>query len=96
MAAGSHLIIPPVFSWGTGMWFHKNGGMNREVSVLRRTDGAGPHRKPGAHPLSEGSPLYQSPEKKDGEFTLAKASMRKRTTVDAFLCRECRKVVISY
>lgn len=36
------------------------------------------------------------PKKKDGEFTLAKASMRKRTTVDAFLCRECRKVVISY
>lgn len=40
--------------------------------------------------------FINQPKVKDGEFNLAKSSMGKRATVDAWLCRECRKIVISY
>ena len=90
------MIIPPVFSCGTGMWYHKNGGKNREMSLLRRTDGTGPIASPEPINFLKEACFINQPKKKDGEFTLAKASMSKRATVDAFLCRECRKVVISY
>ena len=39
--------------------------------------------------------MINQPKKQDGEFMLAKASMSKRATVDAFLCRDCRKIVIN-
>ena len=39
--------------------------------------------------------IINQPKKKNGEFMLAKASMSKRATVDAFLCRDCRKIVIN-
>ena len=36
------------------------------------------------------------PSKKRGEIMLAKPAMFGHGTVDAYLCRECRKIIISY
>lgn len=36
------------------------------------------------------------PHEKDGEFNLAKASVASRATVDAWVCRKCRKIEIDY
>ena len=39
--------------------------------------------------------FINQPKKKDGEFNLAKASMGRRAAVDAWLCRDCRKIIIN-
>ena len=38
--------------------------------------------------------FINQPKTEDGEFNLARASAFKRATVDAFLCRDCGKIVI--
>ena len=40
--------------------------------------------------------FINQPNKDKGEFMLARGSMGKRTTVEAWACKSCRKVIISY
>lgn len=39
--------------------------------------------------------FINQPRKRDGEFKLAKASMRKRAVLATWLCRDCGKIVIN-
>ncbi|MBR2742889.1 MAG: hypothetical protein IKD89_04790 [Clostridia bacterium] len=39
--------------------------------------------------------FVNQPKKSQGEFNIAKASMGRRATVDAYLCRDCGKIVIN-
>lgn len=40
--------------------------------------------------------FINQPKAENGEFMLAKASMVSRATVDSWLCRNCRKLVIDF
>ena len=38
--------------------------------------------------------FINQPKKDQGEIQLAKASMGKRATIEAWLCRSCKKIII--
>jgi hypothetical protein len=40
--------------------------------------------------------MINRPKEADGEFNIAKAGMSKRAVVDAWVCKDCRKIEISY
>ena len=40
--------------------------------------------------------FINQPKQKNGEFNLAKTSMIRLATVEAWLCRACKKIVIDF